>query len=151
MGDKMHHLQTATGFIESAAGTIKLRSKVYETASWGDTSQDSFYNQAIIISSDLPAAELLQLLLSIENQMGRRRNRKWEPRIIDLDIIYYDSDVIKAEHLTIPHPLLQERRFVLVPLAELIPGFIHPVFQKDTMTLLAECTDDGAVTEVHNG
>ncbi|MEP7263856.1 MAG: 2-amino-4-hydroxy-6-hydroxymethyldihydropteridine diphosphokinase [Bacteroidota bacterium] len=148
MGDRQHHLHTANNLIASSAGSIKLQSKIYETASWGDTSQQSFYNQAIRISTDLAALDLLHLLLGIENQMGRKRNRKWEPRIIDLDIIYYNTDVIKTAELTIPHPLLQERRFVLVPLAEIVPSFIHPVLHKDTLTLLAECMDDGSVTEL---
>ena len=90
---------------------------------------------------------MLDTLLEIETEMGRIREQKWGPRIIDIDILYIDDLVMDSERLKIPHPYLPERRFSLVPLVEISPGWVHPVTGKSTVEMLAECTDEGEVKE----
>ena len=91
------------------------------------------------------ANQLMSKILAIERQMGRVRNEKWGERIIDIDILFFNDEIIELEFLTVPHPRLHERRFALLPMSEIGPGFIHPVFQKSIETLLEECADDLAV------
>ncbi len=141
MGDGLQNLHLATKSIGAQVGKICKQSSVYKTAAWGNTAQSDFYNQVIEIESALPAQELLQQLLAIEKTMGRERKHKWEPRIIDLDILYYGDSVIVTEHLQVPHPYLHERRFTLVPLVEIAPAFVHPLLQKTNTQLLQICPD----------
>jgi 2-amino-4-hydroxy-6-hydroxymethyldihydropteridine diphosphokinase len=147
-GNRKANLSVAINRIGGEAGQVYRESRIYETAAWGDTSQDSYYNQVVIIETELEAGRLMQTLLFIEKEMGRTRVRKWEPRIIDIDILYFNDAVINEKDLVIPHPLLHERKFTLIPLAEVLPEFIHPVLKKNTLKLLAICTDSGEVKEV---
>ncbi len=117
------------------------RSSIYETEAWGLADQPAYLNQVVIAKTNLSATTLLQTLLNIEHQMGRVRTVKWEQRCIDLDILFYNNTIINEEGLKIPHPYLHQRRFTLIPLCELIPDFIHPVFNKTVKQLLAECED----------
>ncbi len=108
---------------------IKKSSNI-RTKAWGNENQDDFLNTAILIDTDLSVDDLLNLVLSIETEMGRIRNIKWEPRIIDIDIILYDNLIINDPHLQVPHPLMQERNFVLSCINEIAPEVIHPVLNK---------------------
>ena len=138
-GQREMYLQQARTAIAHQCGTVLNTSSVYETAAWGKTDQASFLNQVILVATRLAPEELMQTLLRIE---GRDRTLpKFGPRTIDLDILFYDQLVCHTPGLTLPHPLLQERRFVLTPLAEIAPTKIHPVYRKTVRTLLRQCTD----------
>ena len=112
MGDRMANLTMAMKLIEEQIGNIELKSSIYETAAWGQTNQPDFLNQALLVNTNMQADELMSKLLSIENLMGRIRTIKLGPRTIDLDIMYYNNEVISTNLITIPHPKLAERKFV---------------------------------------
>ena len=100
------------------------------------------------VETELAANQLLKTILGIETKMGRNRNIKWEPRIIDIDILFYDEEIIDEEDLKIPHPLLHERRFTLVPLNEIASTYIHPKLKKTISQLLENCIDTGIVEKL---
>jgi 2-amino-4-hydroxy-6-hydroxymethyldihydropteridine diphosphokinase len=141
LGNRLNNLIDADKLIEQYCGKIAQRSSVYKTAAWGFTDQPDFYNQALEIETKLSPKELIQQLLKIERQMGRKRDVKLGPRTIDIDILLFNNKIIQQPRLTIPHPRLQERRFALTPLAEIAPGIMHPVLHKTIQQLLSECTD----------
>lgn len=149
MGDREHYLSLAREHIEKRCGKIHLRSSIYQTAAWGLQEQAAFLNQVVAIETALDAESLLTELLSIEKTIGRKRDARYGPRTIDLDILLFDEDVINTPSLTIPHPELQNRRFVLVPLAEVARFYLHPVLMKTVQQLLAECPDQLAVQKFH--
>jgi 2-amino-4-hydroxy-6-hydroxymethyldihydropteridine diphosphokinase len=141
LGDRAAYLQEAVKHIEARCGSITGTSSIYETAAWGNTNQPAFYNQAIKIITPLSPASLLDQLLAIELEMGRVRTQKYGPRTIDLDILMIDDKVLDTPALTIPHPQLQNRRFALLPLFEMAPSLLHPIFNKTVSELLVNCTD----------
>jgi 2-amino-4-hydroxy-6-hydroxymethyldihydropteridine diphosphokinase len=141
LGNRSENLQKAIQYIEQSCGEIIQSSAIYETAAWGLTDQPSFYNQALILSSELQPNQLMQSLLTIETDMGRVREIKMGPRIIDLDILLIDQLIQQNELLEIPHPALALRRFALLPLAEIAPDLVHPILHKTIETLLLECLD----------
>ena len=118
--------------------SVSARSSLYRSEPFGKTDQDWFVNAVVRIDTSLSPEELLQTCLSIEREMGRTRSEKWGPRIIDLDILFYDDLIIKREGLEIPHPGIPERSFVLVPMSEIAPDCIHPQLNKPVKTLLQE-------------
>ncbi len=148
VGNALLNLKAASDDMIAKAGLLLRSSAYYRTEPWGNKDQQPFLNQVLVIETDLPAKELLQRLLGIEEQMGRVRKNKWEPRIIDIDILFYGDKVIDEEGLTIPHPYIQERRFVLTPLVEIAPGLVHPVSGKNMLQLLEECVDTGTVDKM---
>jgi 2-amino-4-hydroxy-6-hydroxymethyldihydropteridine diphosphokinase len=148
LGRRKNFLNRAKQLIEAYAGPVKKQSAIYETAAWGKTDQKAFLNQILIVSTDLSPDVLMQTLLKIEKQLGRIRSKKFGPRTIDLDILFFDELVIKTPIVTIPHPAIQERRFVLVPLAELSPRKIHPVYKQTVTRLLKTCFDKLAVKQL---
>lgn len=117
--------------------TLRKKSSFYETAPWGVTGQGPFINAVVEVRTYLPPRALLDYLKSVEREMGRAPAMRWRPRVIDLDIIFYGDKVIQEKGLTVPHPHLHERPFVLVPLYEIAPDFIHPVLKKSISGLLA--------------
>lgn len=141
MGDRLANLANAKDAIQEQVGVIKNISAIYETAAWGLEEQPSFLNQALLLETDFEALDLLNRLLKIEIQMGRIRNLPLGPRTIDLDIIFFNDQIIESDKLTIPHPQMQKRNFVLTPLNEIAPELIHPIFNKTINQLLIECTD----------
>jgi len=147
-GDRQHYLDAATSEIETRCGRITAISKYYETAAWGQEDMPPFLNQALAIRTKLAPIALLAEINAIEQELGRERIEKWGARTIDIDIIFYGDQIIDTPTLTIPHPLLQERRFVLTPLHEIAPQWVHPVFKKTVSVLLAECKDPLPVTAV---
>ena len=125
-----------------------LSSNLYATAAWGNTSQPDFLNQVIKIATHLAAAETLAIILSIEKNMGRIRTTKNAPRIIDIDILFFNNEIINQSDLIVPHPEIQNRRFVLTPLQEIAPQMIHPVLNKTIEQLLSQCPDQLAVKKI---
>jgi len=147
IGDRLMNLQQSCRKIEKEAGKVLKKSAIYETAAWGLTAQNAFLNQVLLISTTLAADELLQTLLHIEQQSGRKRTVKMGPRIIDIDILFYNNEIISTPDLTVPHPQIANRRFVLIPLNEIAPDFVHPVLQKTIEELLEICPDKLEVKE----
>lgn len=145
IGDRLRNLDEAARSIEQHIGVVERTGSVYETAPWGNTDQRSFYNRVLMVKTILTPEKLLESLLAIESTMGRSRSEKWEPRIIDLDILFYDELIFSSAELTIPHPHLHERRFTLLPLDELVPELIHPVLKLSVRELLNRCSDKGDV------
>ena len=141
LGERQENLANAIKQIEANCGNIIKASAIYETAAWGNAEQPSFLNQCLVVKTDLSAKKLIKQLLHIERLMGRERKGKMEPRLIDLDIILMDEEVVFSEFLTLPHPHLQDRKFVLLPLAEIAPKAFHPIFNKTVEQLLIECSD----------
>ena len=142
LGNRSANLQNALHQIEKNCGKILDLSAIYETAAWGLTNQPSFYNQALILETNLTPNALMEELLSIETNMGRIRSLKLGPRIIDLDILLIDQLILNTELLTLPHPSMAQRRFVLLPLAEIAPNLVHPILQKTIQELLMDCKDE---------
>ena len=147
-GDRAGRLATAREYIASAGGRIRRASVLYETAAWGKTDQPDFLNQALEVATGQEATAWLSTLLGIEEKMGRRREVKYGPRIIDIDILFFNNSIIHLPQLTIPHPEIQNRRFALAPLEEIAPSLTHPVLHKTIHELLAECTDPLAVKQL---
>lgn len=148
LGDRLTFLQKATLLIEKEAGKIVKSSAVYRTESWGNTDLPEYLNQVLQIRSELPAQELLSRFQGIENQLERKREEKWGSRTIDIDILFYGEEQINTPNLVVPHPLLQERRFVLEPLMKIAPGLIHPVLGKTIRQLYAELNDTLIVKKI---
>lgn len=145
MGNSTELLSNAIEQIENKIGPLLLQSNLYATAAWGNTSQPDFLNQVIKIATNLQAAETLETILSIEKKMGRIRTVKNAPRIIDIDILFFNNEIINQSDLIVPHPEIQNRRFVLTPLYEIAPQMIHPVLNKTIEQLLSQCPDQLAV------
>ncbi|MGV3561166.1 2-amino-4-hydroxy-6-hydroxymethyldihydropteridine diphosphokinase [Larkinella arboricola] len=145
LGDRAATLQQAMEQLNVDVGPVLQQSARYETAAWGVTDQPAFLNQVLKVLSVFPPEEILQKTQAIENRLGRVRREKWGSRVIDIDLLYVNDLILQQETLTIPHPFLHERRFTLVPLAEIAPDFVHPVLHKTQEQLLAECRDTGEV------
>ena len=141
IGNSQQQLSKAVLNIEKKIGAIKRRSGIYQTEAWGKTDQPDFLNQIILVETILNPAQVMQTILAIEKEMGRVRTEKNAPRIIDIDILFFDKLIISEEDLIIPHPAIQIRRFVLIPLNELSPNFIHPILKKTNHQLLLKCPD----------
>jgi 2-amino-4-hydroxy-6-hydroxymethyldihydropteridine diphosphokinase len=142
LGDKNRIFSDARARLNEKVGKITALSAVYETEPWGFESDDLFWNQVVEISTSLSPEEVLRQTQQTELKLGRiRKANQYDSRIIDIDILFYGDQVVEEENLSIPHPRIQERKFVLVPLSEMVPDLIHPVFQKSIRQLLAECAD----------
>ena len=132
--------------MQKHCGNIVSASALYETAAWGNEEQPAFLNQALALDTELNAKQLMRRILKTEKNMGRIREEKYGPRIIDIDILFYNSAIIREPGLMIPHPELENRRFALVPMHEIAPLVTHPLLKKTIAELLEECPDK---LEVH--
>lgn len=141
LGNRFDNLWEANQEIENCVGKIINASQFYETKAWGIENQPDFINQALEVETELSPDELLNAILEIEMKLGRIRAIKWEARLIDIDILFYEEQIINTPKLIIPHPRLQERNFVLIPMMEIAPDFVHPVFQKSIESLYLESKD----------
>lgn len=138
LGDREKNILDAINYLIEAGLDVKKVSSIIETEPYGYTDQEPFLNCAVEAYTNLSPQELLLLLLDIEKHLHRVRTVKWGPRTIDLDIIFFDDLVINEPNLTIPHPDMQNRVFVLEPIAEIEPDFVHPVLKKTVKELLSE-------------
>jgi 2-amino-4-hydroxy-6-hydroxymethyldihydropteridine diphosphokinase len=141
LGDRVAELDKARILIEENIGSVRQQSEIYETDPWGNKEQPCFLNQVLVVQTNQDPQALLNTILSIEKLMGRFRTDKFGPRIIDIDILFYDELVIQSDTLCIPHPLLHERRFTLLPLQEINPLKKHPLFNQTIEALLLKCSD----------
>jgi 2-amino-4-hydroxy-6-hydroxymethyldihydropteridine diphosphokinase len=148
LGNRKQNLLTAISLVNEQCGPLTKSSSIYETEAWGKTDQPSFLNQALEISTSLNARQLMRMILKIEKEMGRVRKEKLGPRIIDIDILLFDNEIHDLRFLKVPHPEMQNRRFVLVPLAELNASLQHPVLKKTIAELLEECPDNLEVRKI---
>ncbi|MBS1488787.1 MAG: 2-amino-4-hydroxy-6-hydroxymethyldihydropteridine diphosphokinase [Bacteroidetes bacterium] len=144
LGDRMENLRLAVELLAPVCA-IKKKSSVYETAAWGKTDQPDFLNIVIEVATRLTPLQLLHTIQETEKRMGRERNKKWEARTIDIDVLYFKNEISSHSELIVPHPYLAERKFVLVPLAEINPDFIHPLLQLSNAELLSRCKDQSEV------
>ena len=141
MGNRLEYLREAEKQLISRGVLVIDESSIYETAPWGKSEQDWFLNVVLQVETTYSAEELLDILLETEKELGRIREEKWGERCIDIDILYYHNEKLETSKLTLPHPGISERRFTLIPLAEMCPLERHPISQKTQMEMLAECTD----------
>lgn len=141
LGNSRKHLHDAIKYIESELGIISKISAIYQTRAWGNTHQPDFLNQVVMVVSSLSPLEILSKILSIEALLGRTRTNKWEARIIDIDLLFYNNQCINETNLIVPHPYLHERSFTLIPLLEIAAEFCHPVLNK-TIQQLCETLPD---------
>ena len=156
LGDRQQTILEAKKHIALQIGKIELESSLYQTAAWGIENQPSFLNQVIEVLSSLSTQEILTQIEDIEKKLGRKRYQKWYARTIDVDILYYENQILEEEentetqqkNLKIPHPFLHQRRFTLVPLVEIAPHFVHPILHKTNTELLEECLDPLAVEQL---
>ncbi len=140
MGNRVTYLTYALDELKHHV-LIKACSAIYETEAWGGITQQAFLNQVVEIHTVYSAETLLRTILTIEQQAARNRTEKYGPRTLDIDILFYNDWINQTKALTIPHPLLQERKFTLVPLAEIAPNFVHPTLKQTVQQLLDNCND----------
>ena len=149
LGNKRSNFDKVYTHIQNELGSIILRSSVYETPAWGFDAEDPFWNQVLCIETHLNPSEILEIINKIDAAFGRKRiSEGYSSREMDVDILYFDSEVFKTEDLNIPHPLLHNRLFVLVPLAEIAPDFVHPVLQLTSNEMLNICEDKSEIKKV---
>lgn len=141
-------LRVAQKHIAKKIGPVTRASSLYQTAAWGNTRQPDFLNQVIVVQTRMDAQQTITAILAIEKEMGRIRTKKNAPRIIDIDIIFFNKEIIDSGNLQVPHPRLQLRNFVLVPLNELSPNLKHPVLHKTIHQLLRICPDTLTVHKI---
>jgi 2-amino-4-hydroxy-6-hydroxymethyldihydropteridine diphosphokinase len=145
--DRMEYLKMAILALEKLEIVVEKKSNIYETEAWGEGSSGQYLNMAVKIKTQLSSGKLMKTLLAIEKKLGRIRqaNNKNANRTIDIDILFYNHDIINTEDLIIPHPRLALRRFVLKPLLEINQNLMHPILNKNIVTLDLECQDESVV------
>ena len=151
MGDKDQIFAQACLLINNRCGRIVAVSSAYESEPWGFEAEEWFLNRLIVVETDLEPEEMLRQLLEIEKELGRVRHSEAEgytSRTADLDILYFGNRITVSDNLIVPHPRLHQRRFALVPLCELVPDFVHPVFHLTQAELLERCPDDSTVNKM---
>ena len=141
LGDRKSMLMKALSLIEGIVGNVIVASGIYESSPWGVKEQSDFLNQVLKVQTTLSPHDLLEKILNIEKIIGRKRIKKWGERLIDIDILFYNNNVIHSQRLVVPHPYLHKRRFVLLPLDEIASDYLHPQCHKKISRLLIECDD----------
>lgn len=145
LGNRVELIEQANKMLRENFSTPLLSSSVFETAAWGNLSEGDYLNQVLVFQTDLDPEAVLIIIQDIENQLGRKREEKWGNRTMDIDILYFGQQVIQNQNLIIPHPFISRRRFVLEPLVEILPNFIHPVLKVSNSKMLETCTDTSSV------
>jgi len=148
IGDSLTYLHQASIHIQEQVGSLVAISSIYKTAPWGNTNQHHFLNQVIELKTKLTPEVVLTSILRIEQEMGRKRIAKWEPRVIDIDILFFNDLIMENNELTIPHSLLHLRRFTLLPLSEIAPNLVHPALGLTVASLLQKCQDISLVEKM---
>lgn len=143
--DKLEKITTALRLIDYHIGKVITASDLYTTEPWGESNQDAFLNQCIRIATNRKPKKLISECQKIEQYLGKKKISKYGPRSIDIDILFIDQLIIEEDNLIVPHPKLHERNFVLIPLAQIAPDFIHPIFNKSVELMLEQCSDQGKV------
>ena len=151
IGDRLSHLHFAENKISTYIGKIIQKSSIYESKAWGKTNQSNFLNQVLQAETNFDAFECLNLLQKIEKERHRKRKEHWGPRTLDIDILFFNDEIISSPHLTIPHPFIEKRKFVLLPLSEILSDFVHPILQKNIKLLLKNCKDKTHIELYNNG
>ena len=150
LGDQLSNLQEACSFLKAKSIKVIASSPIYRTKAWGNVNQDDFLNVILNVETKLDANQLLNELLAIEILMGRVRGQlQWMPRLIDIDILYFNDEIIQLPNLKIPHPYIAERRFTIIPLNDLAPNFIHPKLNLSNNKLLQKCVDKSEVVKTN--
>jgi 2-amino-4-hydroxy-6-hydroxymethyldihydropteridine diphosphokinase len=144
LGDRLANLRSAVGALPPQIAVL-ASSPVYETAPWGVVEQPVFLNMAVRAKTRLSPQDVLHFLKALEVRLGREPSIRWGPRRIDLDLLFYDTLVLDTPELVLPHPRLQERAFVLVPLSDLAPEFVHPQLGRSVQELLDSIGEEGIV------
>lgn len=148
LGEPREQLKKALSEIKARIGPITQASRIYLSQAWGVEDQPEFLNQVLFLKTGLNAETVLTEIQKIETVLGRIRGQRWGARVIDIDILYFDHEIIHLTNLQIPHPYIQERNFTLIPLCEIAPDYRHPVFKKTNRMLLAESTDSLSVKPI---
>jgi len=149
LGNRKANLRKAIEMIGEHIGKVLNSSPVYETAPWGFEAEDDFLNMVVSVETNQTPTELMKKIVTIEAMLGRDRNQdRYSSRVIDIDILIYDDLVINENGLKIPHPLIHERKFVLVPLCDIAPDILHPVLKTTISELLKSCRDRSRIKKV---
>jgi len=149
LGDRLSILNAAIAKIGEQIGTVFIKSSFYETAAWGKEDQPDFLNIALGVKTLLSPLQVLESALSIEEELGRVRHEKWGARLIDIDVILYEDEIVNLiEKLILPHPEMHKRKFVLQPMAEIAPDVVHPIFKKTIFELFKKLNDDLTVLKI---
>lgn len=152
IGDSISHLNSARVLIEQEIGEITKASSIYKTEPWLMEAEQWFHNQVLEVKCQVSPEKLLQTIIALEEKLGRTRSENqssgYESRTIDMDILYFDQAIVESESLIVPHPRIQERRFVLEPMCELSPLFIHPILHKTQRAMLDICTDHSTIERI---
>ena len=150
LGDRKAMFSQVKTYITEHIGDRLKESAIYASKAWGFASNNEFYNQVIVVETEFSAHDVLLRCQAIENHCGRTREKgnEYEDRTIDIDLLYFNNDIVDTDDLIVPHPFLQERRFTLEPLCEIMPDYVHPIFLKTNAQMLKECRDKGNVTRV---
>ena len=144
-GDRELNLKRSIKLLNSRVGKVLKFSRVYESEPWGEKKQNHFLNQVIEIETNIDPYDLLNICKNIENDMGRKPEIRWGKRIIDIDILYYQSKIINNLNLSIPHKLMHERKFVMIPLNDLNENHLHPILKISNKEILNKCIDSSKV------
>lgn len=150
LGNTREIFEQTYPLIEKKIGRILQKSSLYQTAAWGMTDQADFLNQVVEVETTLDPEAILSQLLAIEQIFGRVREVKWGPRNIDLDLLLLGEAQLNTAQLTLPHPRIQDRKFILIPLVEIAPDVLHPGLGKTAKGLLAHTTDTSTVTLIQH-
>lgn len=150
LGNSEQHILNAIQGISCSSGKVVYQSDLYQTESWGPVKQNDFINQMLVIKTIFPPVLLMKKLLNLELKLGRKRKEKYGPRIIDIDILFNENNIVNHPDLTLPHPEISKRKFVLLPLLSFNSELKHPVLKKTIKQLMDECEDKLAVKKWKN-
>lgn len=149
LGDRFKNIELALNAIGTRLGTIHEKSSIYQTKAWGGIEQPDFLNMVVEVLTPHTPEEVLDKIQKIETDMGRVRIERWGSRIIDIDLLFYNDEIVNLSRLIIPHPLIEKRKFVLLPLTEIAEEWIHPRLKKTVAQLLANCDDELEVLKLN--
>ncbi|MGB5990459.1 MAG: 2-amino-4-hydroxy-6-hydroxymethyldihydropteridine diphosphokinase [Marinifilaceae bacterium] len=149
LGEKYAILNEAEEILLERLGSVELYSSFYETEAWGFETENIFLNKVLVIRTHYTSEQSLRICQKIELELGRvRKENRYSSRLIDIDLLFFNKDIVNTEDLILPHPRIQERRFVLEPLKEVMGDFVHPIYLKKISTLLEECADECIVKKI---